>query len=58
MKKKASLYGEKPKQCPASASHCGKCNVYPCLMGSPPINEKLLKRSPATDEAGNNDGGE
>jgi hypothetical protein len=42
-----SLFGPKPKRCPAKFDHCGKCNIYPCLIGAPAINIHI---EPATDE--------
>ena len=31
-----SLYGPKPKQCPARFEHCGDCNIHPCHLGQGP----------------------
>jgi hypothetical protein len=44
-----SLFGPKPDRCPAPFTHCGKCNIYPCLIGAPAINpaRRVVEVNPA-----------
>ena len=43
-----SLYGAKPKSCPAHYEYCGQCNIFPCLIGEPVTVEYPMPKQ--TDE--------
>jgi hypothetical protein len=34
-----SFFGSKPDNCPEKFKHCGDCNVYPCTIGKPNLND-------------------
>ena len=40
-----SIFGPKPKKCPAKFHHCGDCDIYPCLIGAPAYVEGIAEHN-------------